>query len=92
MDQNFIEALLLWAEGVVVAEVPLAENARRVSSILEHLCDGDFLGFHHGTSLGGIDAAGALIVATRHEACAGGGADRGNVEIRELGTFSGKLV
>ena len=42
MNQNFFEPAVLWAEWVVVAEVPFPEKSRLVPTILERVRNGRF--------------------------------------------------
>ena len=85
MEERFLESLIHGPEGVIVAQVPLAEDARAITGILEVFRECFFRGMHHGSTDKGIHHAGAVIVAARQEAGPGGRADRRHIEALETG-------
>ena len=90
--EHLLEALVLGAHGVVVAEVPLAEEPGRVASVAKDLCDRDLRRGHHRAAAVGVDRAGPHAVAARHERGPRGGAHRAHVEALHGGALRGEGV
>jgi hypothetical protein len=91
-DERLAEALVHRAHGVVVAQVPLAEDAGPVAPLAEHLRKGYLVGVHHRAAEERVDDAGTIVVPAGHEAGPGGGADGGDVELGEANPFPGQAV
>ncbi len=90
--QRLLKALIAGAHRVVVAQVPLAENAGLISGFREHLGSGHLARIHHRAAEECVDDASAVVVAARHEARPRGRAHRANLELRELHAFAGDAV
>ena len=84
VDERFLKALVARAHGVVVAEVPFAEDAGAVAGVAKDFRDGDFVGVHGEGSAGDFGDAGAVVVAAGHEAGAGGRAEGFDDELANL--------
>ena len=84
VNQALLEALVHRAHRVGVAQVPLAEDAGGVAGVPELLGDGDLLRLHHRPADVGVDGAGAVVVAARHQRGARRRADRADVEALDL--------
>lgn len=91
-DKAFVETLIDRAQGIVVAQVPFAEDAGAVAGGPEHFGQGAFCGAHHAAAIGGIDDASTVCVAAGKEAGAGGAANGRDMEARELGTALGEGI
>ena len=66
-DKGFLKAMVAGAQGIVIAQVPLAEDAGDVTGCTQDFGESDLVGVHHGASQVGIDDAGAVIVAPREQ-------------------------
>ena len=67
-------------------------NWCRVAVVAQHFGDGAIAGVHDGLPLVGVGDAGAVVVATGHEAGTGGGTEGGDAEVGELDGLLGEAV
>ena len=87
VPQHFFEALVHRPHGVIVAEMPLAEEAGAVAPVTQYLRQGHFLGIHHRPAEVRVDGPRAVVVASGHQARARRRADRAGVEPFHLRPF-----
>ena len=80
VDQRLAEALVDRPHGIVVAQVPFAEDPGLVSGFREHLGQGNLVAVHHGAADIGVDDARAVVVASCHQAGASRRANRRHIE------------
>ena len=86
------ETAVLRAVGVVVAEVPLAEQAGGVAVGFEQLADGDLVFAQHGAAVDGVPHAGAVGPVTGEQGGARRRARGSNVIVLELRRLGGEAV
>ena len=82
VHERFGETLVHRTHRVVVAEMPFAEDARRVAGVAEYLGQRRFLWLHHRPSDVCIDGSRAVVVPAGHQARARRSADGMNIEVR----------
>src|SRR5262249_46857999 len=90
--QRLVEALVGRPQGVVVAEVPLAEVAAAVAGRPQQFGERRLVGVQQRAAEEGIDDAGAVVVAPRQQGGPSRRADRADVELRQLRPLRRQLV
>ena len=92
MDQSFVKSPVLGPEGVVIAQVPFAEDTRMVTGVGENIGHSHFIPTQQGAAHDGMPDAGPVAVAARHQPCPRGRAGRGNVKVRQPNALGVKPV
>jgi len=80
------------SQGPGVSQVPLAEQAGVVASLVQALGNGRLAGIEQGATAVGVDGAGAVVVPAGHQRGAGRGTHGAHIEIREPGAGAGQPV
>ena len=75
VNEHLFKALVLRPEGVIVAQVPFAEDARAVSGLFQQLGHGALFRGHDGPAVVGVAHAGAQRMAAGEQAGSGWCAD-----------------
>ncbi len=83
VDEHLVETAAAGLAGVLVAQVPLAEDAGGVAGAFEGLGQGEGLQAHPLAFVDGVGDAGAELVPAGHDGAAGRRAGRADVEVLE---------
>lgn len=92
MDEDFVEADILWSAGIGVAEVPFAEDGGAVACGFEMRGEGAHARFEQAAATDGVGDADLEFMLAAHERSAGGGAGGRGEEILEAHALMGKRI
>ena len=91
-DQRFLKPLVHSPHRIIVAEVPLAEDAGAIARGGEHLRQGGLVRVHERPAQVSVRDAGPVVVSSRHQAGSRGRADRHDVKVHQPSALAGQPV
>ncbi len=83
VDQDFLKPLVLGSAGVIVPQMPLAEDPRFVTGLGKYLGERDFIGVHQRAAHDRVPNSGSAGIAARHQCRARGRASGIDVIVRQ---------
>ena len=90
--QRFLKTPVHRTHRVIIAQVPLAEDARAIAAGGEHFRQRRFVGMHERTAQEGVGHPGTVIVTSGHQASPRGRAHRHDVEIGQRNALRSQAV
>ena len=91
-NQRFLKAPVHGTHRIIVAQVPLAEDARAIASGGQHFRERRLIGVHERAAEKGVGDARAVVVAPGHQAGSRGRANRHNVKVHQRHALRGQAI